>query len=61
MSEGRYWKLVLNMAWAFLIVVCIVLLIVFERAQRRAQCQNGEDPGIEQEFEDGLRMNCDDL
>jgi hypothetical protein len=54
-QRDRTVKLALVLAF---VVVSVVLLIYFVKAEQRARCQSGEDPEMEREFEAGLRINC---
>jgi hypothetical protein len=51
-----------KVAVAFLVAAFLVLLVWIATEDSRYQrCRSGEDEAIEQEFEDDLRVNCDDL
>jgi hypothetical protein len=54
-QRDRTVKLALVLAF---VVVSVVLVIHFVKAEQLARCRSGEDPEFEREFEAGLRTNC---
>jgi hypothetical protein len=56
-----WWNRIRNAALVFLAVLLVLITISVWQELRHLECQSGEDPEIEQEFEDGVRKNCDDF